>query len=272
MLWNARNGAVKLDGTVMRYVSFGHGGRSVVILPGLSDGLATVKGKALLLAPPYRSFFEEYTIYLFSRKDAMPDGYSIRDMAADQARVMRALGLEGSCVMGVSQGGMIAAFLAADHPDLVEKLVLAVTAPFANGLIRENVTRWIGYAEKKDHKSLMVDTAERSYSPACLKKIRLTYPVIGHIGKPKDYGRFLANARAILEFDARSVLKDIICPTLIIGGCEDRIVGAGASLELHCGIPGSELFLYRGLGHAAYEEAKDFNRRVFEFFISDRDS
>ena len=266
MLWNAKNGAVKMDGTVMRYVSFGHGGKRLVILPGLSEGLATVKGKALLLAPPYRRFFEDFTVYMFGRKDVMPDGYSIRDMAADQARAMRTLGMEGSCVMGVSQGGMIAEFLAADHPDLVEKVVLTVTAPYANGLIRENVTRWIGYAEKKDHKALMVDTAERSYSPATLKKIRLTYPVIGHVGKPKDYGRFLANARAILEFDARSVLKDIACPTLVIGGCEDRIVGADASRELHEKIPGSGIYLYEGLGHSAYEEAKDYNARVLDFF------
>ena len=48
-------------------------------------------------------------------------------------------------------------------------------------------------------------------------------------------------------------------------GEEDRIVGAAASRTLHEGIPGSELFVYPGLGHAAYEEAKDFNRRVLAF-------
>ncbi len=272
MLWNARNGAVALDGTAMRYVSFGHGGRSVVILPGLSDGLATVKGKALLLAPPYRSFFEDFTVYMFSRKDAMPDGYSIRDMAEDQAKAMRTLSLGRCSVLGVSEGGMIAQLLAADHADLVDKLILAVTAPSANGLIRENVSRWIAFAERRDHRSLMINTAEKSYSPAYLRKYRRIYPVIGLVGRPRNYKRFLVNAKAVLEFDAADDLKRILCPTLVIGGEADRIVGAGASLELHCGIPGSELFLYRGLGHAAYEEAKDFNRRVFEFFISDRDS
>ena len=30
-------------------------------------------------------------------------------------------------------------------------------------------------------------------------------------------------------------------------------------------IAGSELFVYGKLGHAAYEEAKDFNKRVFDF-------
>jgi pimeloyl-ACP methyl ester carboxylesterase len=30
-------------------------------------------------------------------------------------------------------------------------------------------------------------------------------------------------------------------------------------------IPGSELYVYQGLGHAAFEEAADFNRRVVDF-------
>ncbi len=30
-------------------------------------------------------------------------------------------------------------------------------------------------------------------------------------------------------------------------------------------IPHSTLFMYPGLGHAAYEEARDFNQRVFGF-------
>ena len=47
MLWNAKNGEVTLDGTEMSYVSFGRGERTLVLLPGLSDGLVTVKGKAL---------------------------------------------------------------------------------------------------------------------------------------------------------------------------------------------------------------------------------
>ena len=45
----------------------------------------------------------------------------------------------------------------------------------------------------------------------------------------------------------------------------DRIVGIDASYEMHGRIGGSELFIYPGLGHAAYEEAPDFNDRVFLF-------
>ena len=265
MLWNAKNGRVPLNGSSMSYVSFGSGAKKLVILPGLSDGLATVEGKALLLAKPYRPFFADFTVYMFSRRDPLPEGCSIRAMAADQAAACAAAGLDRVSVLGVSEGGMIAQYLAVDHPALVEKLVLAVTAPCVNETIRGCVPGWIDMARKGDHKALMIDTAERSYSPAYLKKYRKMYPILGRVGKPKTYDRFLANARAILGFDATGELPQIACPTLILGGEEDRIVSPEASRTLAELIPNSTLHLYPGLGHAAYEEAKDFNERVFGF-------
>ena len=267
---HAKNGCVRLGKSSMHYVSFGQGEQTLVLLPGLSDGLATVKGKALLLAEPYRMFFEDFTVYMFSRIDGLPDGHTIREMAADQAEAMRTLGIRRACVMGVSQGGMIAQYLAIDAPELVDRLVIAVSAPCVNDLSRACIGRWTEAAGRNDHKALMIDTAENSYSEAYLKKYRALYPVIGRIGKPKSYDRFLANANAILVFDALDELGKISCPTLILGGEEDRIVGPDASRQLHERIAGSELYLYPGLGHAAYEEAKDFNERVFRFLKSDR--
>lgn len=231
MFWNAKNGEVTLDNTEMSYVSFGYGERTLILLPGLSDGLATVKGKALLLAKPYIPFLARYTVYMFSRKNAMPENYSIRDMSNDQAIAMEMLGCEKACVMGVSQGGMIAQYLAIDHPKLVEKLVLAVTAPCVNAMIQECVTQWISFAEQGKHKELMIDTAEKSYSPDYLNKYRKLYPIIGFVGKPLNYSRFLINANAILGFDAYNELNKIICPTFIIGGETDKTVGVQASYE-----------------------------------------
>lgn len=264
-LWNVKDGCVLVGGTDMRYVSFGYGQKTLILLPGLSDGLATIEGKSLLVAKPYRLFFEHYTVYLFSRKDVMPDGYSIRDMAADQAAAMETLGLETASVLGVSQGGMIAQYLALDSPARVEKLVIAVSAARVNEPLRDCVSRWVKLAEQGDHKHLMIDTAERSYSGRRLMKYRKLYPMLGWIGRPKSYDRFLVNANAVLGFDAYEEIEKIACPTLILGGEDDKIVGAQASYELHERIAGSQLYLYKGLGHAAYEEAPDFNERVFSF-------
>ena len=265
MLWNAHNGSVAVGGSSMSYVCFGHGAKSFAILPGLSDGLATVKGKALLLAKPYERFFDNYTVYMFSRRDKLERGCTMREMAEDQAAALRALGMKQACVMGVSQGGMIAQWLAIDHPELVEKLVLAVTAARSSQMARDCITAWTEMARRGDHKALMIDTAERSYSPEKLKEYRKLYPVIGMVGRPRSYERFFANTEAILAFDTLDELGRITCPTLILAGRDDKIVGVEASEELHERIAGSELYIYEGLGHAAYEEAPDFNERVFRF-------
>ena len=265
MLWNACEGGVHIGDTTMRYVAFGRGDQRLVILPGLSDGLATVRGKALLLAPPYRRFLDRFTVYVFSRRDQLPMGHTIRQMAHDQATALEALGIRDTHVMGVSQGGMIAQYLAIDRPDLVERLVLAVTAPNANDTVRARVESWIAMATVGDHKALMVDTAEHSYSPARLAKYRAAYPLLGLVGKPRSYERFLANAAAILDFDATSELQRICAPTLVLAGANDRIVGTEAAAQLHEAIAGSRLHVYPNLGHTAYEEAPDFNDRVFSF-------
>lgn len=267
MLWNAKNGCVNIGDTDMDYVSFGYGSKTLVLLPGLSDGLVTVKGKALLLAKPYRIFFKNYTVYMFSRKNKMPEGYSIRDMAADQARVLQKLGITKACVMGVSQGGMIAQYMATDYPEMIEKLVIAVSAPKVNEVIQDCVGRWIKFAEQGDHKSLMVDIAEKGYSEKYLKKYRTLYPILGKIGRTENYNRFFINANAILGFDAYEELDKIACPTYIIGGNEDKTVGVKASYEMKDKIKDSELYIYKGLGHAAYDEAKDFNGRIYEFLL-----
>jgi len=265
MFWNAKNGCVSLGDTEMDYISFGTGRENLIMLPGLGDGLTTVKGMALPMAMTYRMFAGDYKVFVFSRKNGLTKGYSTRDMARDQAEAMKRLGLKRAKVMGISQGGMIAQYLAADYPDFVEKLVLAVTLSRQNEMVQKTVRNWIRLAEQGNYKELMIDTAEKSYSEHYLKKYRLLYPVIGKIGKPKDFSRFIVQAASCTGHDAYAELEKIVCPVLIIGGEDDRIVGADASYEMAEKIKGSRLHVYRGLGHALYEEAKDFNSRVQKF-------
>ena len=260
-----RNACVAVGKTEMYCVSFGCGDKKLAVLPGLSDGLATVKGKAWILSTPYRKFFRDYTVYMFSRKNEMPAGYTVREMAEDQVLAMKQLGLERAYLLGVSQGGMIAQYIAIDHPEMVAKLILAVTAPNANETVSRAVSGWIDMAERGDHAALMKDTAEKVYSKEFLQKNEKLIPLLARFTKPASYDRFLKNAKAILSFDARNELGKIRCPTLILAGDDDKTVGNAAPYELHRAIAGSELYVYQGLGHGAFEEAKDFYDRVLAF-------
>ena len=217
-----KNGCVKIGDTEMYYVAFGKGPEKLAILPGLSDGLVTVKGKAVILSAPYRKYVRDYTVYMFSRKNV-------------------------------------------DHPEMVQRLVLAVTAPDANAVAKNTVSAWISMARRGDHRALMTDTAQKIYSEPYFRKYRAFLPLVARLTKPSSCDRFLKNALAILRFDARSELPKISCPTLIIAGSDDRAVGKDAAYQLKEAISDSELFVYEGLGHGAYEEAEDFYDRVFAF-------
>lgn len=269
MLLNAQSRQVIVSGETMNYIEFGKGEKVLIILPGLGDGISPVHGKlqAIAFALGYKQFSQKFRVYLFSRKNYISKGYSTRDMAKDQAEAMKALGILKASVMGVSQGGMIAQYLAIDYPDLVDKLVLAVTLSKQNELIQDVVTGWIEMAEQKDYQRLMVDTAEKSYSEKYLKKHRLLYPLLGRLGKPKDFNRFLIQAASCIGHNSYPKLDKIVCPTLVLGGEDDKIVSSNSSLELAEIIKDSEVFLYKELGHAVYEEATDFNSRVLTFLL-----
>lgn len=116
-------------------------------------------------------------------------------------------------------------------------------------------------------KNLPVILKSTYLSETYLKKYRLLYPLLGVIGTPKNFDRFLIQATSCIEHNSYLELEKIICPTLVIGGGCDKIVGANAATELSDKIRNCELFIYKTLGHATYEEAKDFNDRVLYFLM-----
>lgn len=247
------------------YVRFGSGERVLIMLPGLGDGLRTVKGTALPMALMYRKLAKDFTIYMFSRKNDLPEGHTTRDMAYDLAEAMEALGIEKASVLGVSMGGMIAQHLAIDHPEKIEKLILVVTAPRPNPLLTESVGEWLAQAKQGDHTALMESNVRRIYSESYYRKNKWLIPIMGKLTKPRSYCRFFVQAQACLTHDAWEDLPKISAPTFVIGGEQDRCLGGDASRELAAQIPNAKLHMYPQWGHGLYEEAKDFIGLVLSF-------
>lgn len=269
MLYHARNGSVELGNAKVDFISFGSGRKNLVMIPGLGAALKTVRGSADLFAVAYRKYAKDYTVYVFGRKSPVQEGCSTRDMARDEAEAMKTMGISKASVMGVSQGGMIAQYFAIDYPEMVEKLVLAVTLSRPNSTVRSVVGRWIAMAESGDYRGIVTDTTEKSLSEEHARKYRSLYPILCRVGRPKDFSRFIIQANSCIHHDAYDELDRIKCPTLVVGGDSDRVVGKDSSKEIAERIPDARLILYHGLGHAAFQEAKDFNGRVLEFLNSD---
>ena len=247
------------------YISFGSGERNLIMLPGLGDGLRTVKGTALPMALYYRHLAKYYRVYLFSRKTELPEGCSTRDMARDLRDAMEELGIEKASLVGVSMGGMIAQHFAADYPHLVEKLVLVVTCARPNPMLLESLEEWTGCARRGDHTALMDSNVRRIYSDSYYRRHKWMIPVTGALTKPGSYHRFFVQAEACRTHHAYDRLPSITAPVLVIGGEQDRSLGGEASREIAARIPGARLKMYPRWGHGLYEEARDFLWVVMEF-------
>ena len=267
MFYNAKNGVLALDGTTMNYLSFGRGKRNLIMIPGLGDGLKTVKGMAIPFALMYAMFAKDFTVYVFSRKNELPQGYTIRDIALDVKKGMDMLGIEKADILGVSQGGMIAQHLAIDFPERVGKLVLAVTIGRQNPCIQECISKWIELAKENRFGEVMKDVTLRMYTREYIEKYRFMVPLLGLYPAPKNKERFVIMAESCIGHDAYDKLSQITAPTLIIGGERDETVSGEASRELAEQIKGSELYMYQEYGHGLYSEAADFNQRVLEFLL-----
>lgn len=266
MFYNAKNGTIKVDNTEMDYIVFGKGSKNLLMIPGLGDGLKTAKGMAIPFAVMYRKLAKDYRVYVMSRRNDLPEGFTTKDMARDVNSALKQLGIDKTYLIGVSQGGMISQYLAIDYPEKVEKLILTVTLSKQNDTVQKVISDWMNMAKQDDYKSLMIDTAEKSYSESYLKKMRWMYAFMGNVGKPKSFARFLIMAKACLTHNAYDELGKITCPTLVIGGVEDQIVTGKASEEIAEELVNSELYMYEKLGHGAYEEAEDFVERIKGFF------
>ena len=262
MMYNAKELKLNVRDMQLDYITFGSGTKPLVMIQGLNT--RGIKGAALSLAYMYRIFAKDYTVYLFDRRPVVYDGITVRDMASDIAMAMDILDIKNADVFGVSQGGMIAQYLAIDRPDLVNKLVLAVTLSKNNDTVKQVLNHWIEMSEHEAMKELVADMAEKMYSETYVKRYRLFMPLLTILQKPKDIKRFVILAKSCLTCDTYEYLDEIKCPVFVIGGRQDKVVTGAASEEIAEKL-GCKLHMYDSLGHAAYEEAKDFNQIVYDF-------
>ena len=260
---HAKEFTVSIHGSQCDCIRFGKGPKTMIMLQGLNT--RGIKGASLSLAWMYRIFAKEYTVYLFDRRENLPKDVTVRELAADVAAVMDQLGLSKADILGVSQGGMIAQYLAMDRPDLVNKMVLAVTLSRNNPTVEAVLEHWISMTEQGAWSDLVEDMAVKMYSTAYVRRYRPFMKLLTLLQTPKDVPRFLTLTRACLTCDTYEQIDKIQCPVLVIGGGQDLLVTGEASVEMAEKL-GCQIYMYEDLGHAAYEEAKDFNQRVLEFF------
>ena len=252
------------DSFEMRYFRFGTGSTPLVIIPGVS--IKSVMESAAAVKFAYKRFAPDFDIYVFDRITRIPEGYSVYDMAEDTAAALEVLGIKDACMIGVSQGGMIVQTIAARHPGLVKKAVLAATAAVNTEMSGQVFDKAVELAASGSTKELNLMFAERIYSKEFFEKYRSVIEAFADNITPEDTERFMRMTVRMKEFDLRDELDRISCEVLVMAGSEDRIFGVKASEELAerlgCGI-----CIFEGCGHAFYDETDEFKEKTYDFFI-----
>ncbi|MBQ3904738.1 MAG: alpha/beta fold hydrolase [Eubacterium sp.] len=252
---------------VMPYIRFGKGKKTLVILPGLS--VQSVIPSAASIEKQYEIFCSEYTVYLFDRREDIPEKYSVSDMAADTAKAIKELGLSDICLFGVSQGGMIALIIAAEYPNLVKKLALGSSAAFVTEGSSAVLKEWLNYALEGNAQKLYLSFGEKLYSEEVFERFKDAFIKISKTVTESDLKRFVTIAKGSEGFDVRDKICRINCPVLAIGDTGDKVLGADstpAMAELFKNNPCFDMYMYSGFGHAAYDTAPDYTQRLYDFF------
>lgn len=259
---------VRTGGFEMEYCKFGDGDKAFVILPGLS--IQSVISAKDAVEDGYSIMKDDFTAYLFDRRRIIPEGYTVYDMAEDTAAVMKKLGLKDTYVFGASQGGMIAMVLAIRYPELVSKLVLGSTSSHVMPEQKKVIDNWVALAQKKDKEGLYLEFGKEIYPPEVFEQYKDYFKEAAKNVTDEELDRFIICAGAAGSFNVTDELGKINCPVLALGVYEDAVLDSDATMEIAEKLDYRDdfaLYMYKGYGHAAFDTAPDYRKRIYEFFV-----
>lgn len=171
---------------------------------------------------------------------APPGPYAIADLGADALALMDHLGIERAAFVGLSIGGMVGQWLAANAPGRIASLVLSCTtshmasptpwherastvrAAGTVGVIADAVVaRWLTPAWAAEH-------------PEAVSTLKAM--LAGQ--RPDGYA---ACCEAIADLDERDDLRRIVAPTLVIGGAQDAAIPDEHQRAIAAAVAGARL-------------------------------
>lgn len=225
------------------------------------------------LAEKFRVVAPDLLGYGYSGKPRHLD-YTIARQAEMIVGFLKELGIERSLFVGSSYGAAVAATIALDHPELVEKLVM-VGAVNNNKPTRYLLMRLFSSPIIGDILSPLVVGSRR------LLRLRMKRVYDRHswvLDERRVDARHLPLAtrgahraiiRTVRRWDADRVSREahlLTQPTLLIWGDTDREVPLEDGQRLHQSIPDSKLVVFRACGHLPQEEYPEaFAKLVSEF-------
>jgi pimeloyl-ACP methyl ester carboxylesterase len=275
--WREHQRWVTVGGTPVNVIDLGEG-PAIVFVHGLSGSWPNWLEQLPVFAEGHRVIAMDLPGFGHSPMPA--EKITVSGYARILDGLLGALGLDAATLVGNSMGGFTATELAIAFPERVERLVLVSPAgistyrhPFMSRSARvarrlrpllAAQTRWV--AAHADALASRPGLRERTLDGVARHPSRLPGPLAAEMLRGAGKPGFVEGLEAIVDYDFRHRLPEVVCPTLIVWGDRDRLVSVRDADVFEQLIPGSRKVIFKDTGHLAMlERPEAFNELLSEF-------
>lgn len=275
---------IEVDGVDIAYVDSGGDKPPLVFIHGLSSYTSFWEYNLEAFTDTHRVIALDLPGYGASGRPDRP--YTPPYYAETVAHWLTALDIPEATLVGHSMGGQIALTFALEHPERVDKLVLA--APAGIERFKPGAGRWMKGWWHEGRAMLSSESAIRqSFVGAVFNNIdqgveRLIEERVRMAKHRAFEGTSVAVSRSVagmIDHPVADRLGEIAVPTLIVFGTHDRLIpnpifnGGRTKSVAEAGrdaIPGAQLVMIPGAGHTVHHDAPEaFNEALASFLRSD---
>ena len=220
-------------------------------------GMSTVTGvdsdvTVRSILDPFRTLTHTRRVYATNRRPGLPPDMTMARFADEYAQAIEQGFTEPVDVIGASTGGSIAAQLAADHPDVVRRLVLISAACRLGPVGRADQDRVAAHIRAGRRRRAIASGAAALVPPwrGRILAAALSWLAAKRlVPQTTGWDDIVATIDAEDGFDLASCASPVRAPALILAGRLDRFYSPALFEETAALIPGSQLRIIERRGH-----------------------
>lgn len=188
-----------------------------------------------------------------SQSAAPPGPYTIAELGADVLALLNAREVSSFSWAGISLGGMVGLWLAANAPERLTSLAVCCSAlvplPSAESW-RERAT----LVRSGGMQAIAGAVAPRWFTPGFIARSPDAVSTVVEMLRGAVPEGYAGCGEAIAAMDLRPLLGSVKAPTLVLAGAEDPAAPPSQGAATARGIAGSRLVVVRGASHFAHYE------------------
>jgi pimeloyl-ACP methyl ester carboxylesterase len=202
------------------------------------------------------------------------DDYSVESFGEMTVELMHRLGVERAVFAGHSLGGMVALYLALEHPEMVAGLMLLDTTSYLSQTIFQRIFALA--AVMLGTIAYEISRTGFRHAKGLVAGVAATHPLATpqsriitarECSKVSNYSmaRTLNNAR---RYNVTGRLGEIRVPSMIVVGTGDLLADVRHAKVLARGLENSTITVVHGAGHMALFEKPDVVNEAIEVFLN----